>query len=487
MRRSTRRMLSYGTNATLVTFFVVALLVVLQGVADRHRFRWDISEDAASTLLPETMNKLRLLDMGSERVRITGFTAQTGKKDSYFKNRTLKDFLDELDYNSQVVEVRFVDFDKDRLTAEALGVTEYSAVVIQRGDERVDIKARNIFKNRGKKVEQSTEFVGEPAFNEAMAQILSKQQRVMYVLRGHGEFDLDSVEPEGLSELSKNAENEHYKLKSLDLLRDRGDGEAPRVPEDAAALLVIRPSSSFTAPEEDAVQDFLADGGRVLFALDVGLPSPQILGRLGVSSSSGVVMDTMRVFPYEDRPVPVYRPHPITEDLLDSKVVVVLSHVAPLHVVDPPPNGVRPTVFLKTSREGWIERGGPREKGSAVYQAEFDAEGPVDMAVALELAPGAGLVHKGKTMGRVAILGDADLLSNQFFLEGPGNSTIAVNLLRWLAGDDMRLSVVGKPTVVRKLALTERDTSMIRWMALGIGPLCVFILGAAVWAMRRGR
>jgi hypothetical protein len=221
--------------------------------------------------------------------------------------------------------------------------------------------------------------------------------------------------------------------------------------------------------------------------MDVGLPSPALLTRLGVSVPSGVVMDKMRVFPYEDRPVPVYRSHPITEDLVDSKVVTVLSHVAPLSLSDPAPAGLRAMPILRTSRDGWIDRGGAFEKGSAVYDPGIDVEGPVDMAVAIELPAGAGIVNKGRPMGRVAVFGDADFLSNRFLLDGPGNSTLAVNVLRWLVGDDMRLSVVGKPTVVRKLALSDRDTAMIRWMALGIGPLCVLMAGAAVWALRRGR
>jgi hypothetical protein len=487
MKRSLRRRLSFGSNATLMTLFVVAILVVLQGVADRHRARWDLSADASSALQPETLNKLRLLDQAGEKVRITGFTAQSGKKDSYFKNRVLEDFLDELDYHSQVVEVRFVDFDKERLTAEALGVSEYGAVVVQRGDERADIKARNVFKNRGNKAEKSVEFVGEAAMNEAFSEILSKQQRKIYVLAGHGELNMESTEPEGLSELAKEVEQEHYKLQTLDLLRQREEGAAPRVPEDAAALVIARPQTTLAAPEEDALASYIGDGGRVLLAMDVGLPPPHLLASLGVAVLPGVVMDKLRVFPYDDRPIPVARPHPITDDLVDSHVVTVLSHVAPLSVSDPAPGGAKISPLLVTSRDGWIDRGGRIEKGSAVYEPEIDGAGPVDMAVAVEIQPGLGLVHKGRTLGRAVVVGDADFMTNAFLSEGPGNSTFTVNALRWLVGDDVRLSAVGKPTVVRKLALTDRDTGMIRWMALGLMPLCVLMIGAAVWALRRGR
>jgi ABC-type uncharacterized transport system involved in gliding motility auxiliary subunit len=109
------------------------------------------------------------------------------------------------------------------------------------------------------------------------------------------------------------------------------------------------------------------------------------------------------------------------------------------------------------------------------------------MALALEMAPGQGVVLAGQPPGRAIVVGDGDLILNGMLSEGPGNATFLVNAFRWLAGDDARLSVVGRPTSVRKLALTEQDTAIIRWVALGLLPLIVIVLGAAVHVARRGR
>ena len=62
-----------------------------------------------------------------------------------------------------------------------------------------------------------------------------------------------------------------------------------------------------------------------------------------------------------------------------------------------------------------------------------------------------------------------------------------MNAFRWLLGDEARLSVVGRPTTVRRLALTAEDRGVIRWVALGLLPLLTLLLGGAVWASRRGR
>ncbi len=487
MRRSLRRRLSYGSNATLVTLLVVALVVLLYGLADRHRTRWDLSAEGANELPADMRHKLDLLDRDGRAVTVTAFTAQAGKKDSYFKNRALKDLLEEIDLRSNVVETHLVDFDRERLTAEALGVRDYATVVIQRGDERVDIRQRDLFRNQGKGADRSVAFLGEGAFNAALSQLMSSTRRVVYTLRGHGELDPEDAGPGGLSALQEALEQEHYDLEPLDLVRDTEPGLPPHVPDDAAAVLLARPRATLTDTEQDALGVWFSSGGRLLVLLDVGLPVPRIVDTLGLIRPEGYVMDRVRIFPFDDRPVPVYRPHAITEDLSEERLVTVLAHVAPLRASDPAPAGVRPVPLLRTSRDGWIDLGGALDRGSAVYEPGLDTEGPVDMAWAVTAAPGQGLVRAGRPEGRAVVVGDADCATTSLFQEGPGNASFFVNAMRWLVGDDARLSVVGRPTAVRRLALTEEDTTAIRWVALALMPLLIVIAGAAVWASRRGR
>ena len=488
MNRTLRRRLSYGGNATLVTALVVALVVLVYGVADRHRIRWDLTEEGANALQRDTLHKLRLLDTAGEPVDVTAFTHQAGKKDSYFKNRELKDLIEELQYASQTVHAHWIDFDRERLTAEALGVRDYGTLVVQRGQQRVDLRSRDLFRNRGKGEERELVFLGEAAVNQAFAQLLSDSRRVVYALQGHGEPDPESTDPDGLASLAEALEVEHYFLEPLDLVRDREDPlKAPTVPDDASVLLLAAPRAALTDPEHDAIMEYLGRGGALMVLTDVGQVRPRVLERLGVRVPDGYVMDQLRIFPYDDRPVPVYRSHPITEDLLDERLVTVLAHVAPLELADPMPAGVKGSALLRTGRQGWIDRGGAIERGAAVYEPALDQEGPVDMALALELAPGQGVVLPGQRPGRALVVGDGDLVRNGLLAEGPGNATFLVNAFRWLAGDDARLSVVGRPTAVRKLALTEQDTAMIRWVVLGLLPLIVAVLGAAVFAARRGR
>lgn len=483
-----QRRLATGVNAALVAVLVVAAAALLWLSADRHRVRVDLSADQASVLLPETTTRLRLLDEAGVPVVVTAFSAQSGKREAIFKNRALRDLLDELDHASAAVETRFVDFDRERLTAEALGVTDYGTVVVQRGEQRVDLRDRDLFRRVGKGDDQRLEFLGEAAVGRAFAQLLSDTRRVIYALVGHGELDPESREPDGLSDLAEALAREHYALKRLDLVRDaaaREDGRAPRVPEDAAAVMVARPRVALPPAEEDVLLAWLAGGGPLLLAVEPGGVTPGLLGRLGVAVPSGIVLDKLLLFPYPDRPVPRYKAHPITRDLSEALLVTVVSRVAPLQPAVPAREGVRASTLLETTRDGWIERGGAAPDGRARFDAEVDGAGPVTMALALEVGADSGLVRRGQA--RVVVLGDADALTNTLFAEGPGNPTFAVNAFRWLLGDDGRLSVVGRPTAVRRLTLTDEDRGRIQWMVLGLGPVLVVLAGGAVWASRRGR
>lgn len=488
MKNSTRRLLAYGSNATLVTIMVLAVLVLLYALADQFRGRVDWSEGSQNTLLPDTLAKLAILDAEGVPVEITAFTAQSGKPEAYFKNRTMKDLLQEIDRNSTSVSWRQVDFDKERLTAERLGVTQYGHVVIQRGQDRVDIKDRELFKRRGKVSDNQWDFLGEAAVDRALAQILTPRRRVVYVLSGHGDLDPEEQGPDGLSNLVEALDQERYDVETLDLLRTGREGEAPDVPEDAALVFVARPKADLTAQEEDVLLGWMGRGMPVLFAVDVGYPVPALLSRLGVSVPDGLVLDRELLFPYRDRPLPRYKPHPMVDELREDALATVLAAAAPVVAAEPPPAGVRPSPVLVTSRDGWIERGGGMENGLARYEPEFDGAGPVNFAVALEVSSESGLVRQGKSPARVLVVGDGDAFTNALLDEGPGNAVFAVNAVRWLAGEDRVLGVKVKRTAeVRRLALTEEETGTLRWVSLAVMPTLVMALGALAWASRRGR
>lgn len=488
MKQSLRRRLAFGGNATLVTVIVVLVFGLLYTLSDQYRVRWDFSEGASNTLQPDTLSKLRLLDSDGIPVTITAFTAQNGKEDSYFKNREVRDLLREIDNHSTSVTWRLVDFDKERLTAERLGVNDYGRIVIQRGEERVDIKDRKLFRRAGRGADRYMEFMGEAALSRGFAQLMTESRRVVYVLTGHGELSVDDVGPDGLSQFSALLDQERYDLLALDLLSTGRDGEIPQVPDDAAAVFVARPRAALTPQEDDILLSYLGRGGAILVAVDVGTPVPDILTRVGVTVPDGVVLDERYIFPSWDRPELLVKSHDITAEIAASKLTPILAHVAPLRTADPVPPGVRYEELLATSRTGWIERGGESREGRPVYDKDIDGAGPLTVAAAVTIFPGKGLVRSTRPPGRVSVIGDADMFTNALIDEGPGNALLAVNQVHWLAGEDKRLACGGGRTAtVRRLAITREELGTLRLLSLGLMPALVLLFGVLVWRTRRGR
>ncbi len=476
-----RRRLLAGADATLRSVLVVASLVFAAGLATRFRARVDLGFDQTSVLQPDTHHKLAQL-AGGPPVRITAFTSQPGRPDAALKDQRLRDLLDEVELAADDVEVRWVDYDRERLTAEQLGVTAYGVVVVQRGEQRVDLHDRALFQREGGP-EGALRFTGEPALARALAQLLTDRRRMVYTLVGHGEPAADSPAPDGLAELARLLSTDHIELRSLDLARDRTPGEAPQIPADADAVLVIAPTATIPSTEDDVLAAAVARGVPFLVALDTGTGVPSWLRRAGIRLGDGWIMDAVRVFPYVDRPIPRTRTHPITADLARQALVTVLPRVAPVMAAVPAQDGVITSTLLSSGDEAWTERGGAAVDGVPVHDPELDGPiGPLAMALAVELGPASGLVTRGDT--RVVVLGDADGLRNATLAEGPGNPTFVMNAMRWLLRDEAALSVVRPPAAARRLALTRAQLDTLRAGALAYGPLVALL---AAWVARLGR
>lgn len=488
MNQRWRRRLTHGSNASLVTVLGLAIVALLYVAAMQTRLRWDFTEEGRNTLSADMRAKLALLDADGVPVQITAFTAQRGHEDARVKDRFMRDMLREIGVNSTVVDWRVVDFDRERLTAERFSVTEYSHVVVQRGEARVDIRSRDLFRRTGTGASRRVMFSGETAFAGAFSQLHTPKRRVVYMLTGHAERSIADRGPSGLSDFADALGVERYDTEALNLMGVDSSIGAPSVPDDAAVVVISGPERALSNHEEDALLTFMGRGGGVMVAIDPAQPIPALLGRLGVSVASGSVMDTKVVYPFWDRPIPVLARHPVTEGLSSAGLYPVLAHVAPLSVADAAEEGVSMSPVLTTSRRGWVERGGEVVQGAPVYDDGIDGEGPVTMAVAAQLRPGTAWVRAGRKPARVMVVGDSEFMGNGLFLEGPGNSTFALDAVHWLAGADLRVASVGaRKQKARKLAISKEQLDTLRVVSMGVLPLMVGLLGAAVRWGRRGR
>jgi hypothetical protein len=465
-----------GANALLVAAFALVFLAAVSELASRFRWRLDLTEGRSATLLPETRAVLdRLADRGVE-VDVTAFSAQKRNADAWSKDRMMRDLLRELELASPRVHTKFVDFDADRRTAEDLGVDRYGQVVLAGAGTRVDLTEREMFRSVGKGADRELSFSGEDAFGKGLGRLLDSKVRTIYALRGHGEHEPYDRGLGELRTLSSLAENQGWRVRPLDLLRDAA-GEIPTVPDDAAAVIALGPTAPVGSGEEAALRNYLVRGGSIGWWTDGGRPSPAFFDDLGLSVLSGVVYDPAHVYPFEDRPLLSYGRHAITAPVSAEGLATVVAAAAPLAVE--PREGVTASVLLTTGGQGWIERGTERP---AHFDAGVDGAGPVAVAYALE-------VRRPNPLGggRLVVVGDTDVLTDEILGDGPGNASFLVNTLRWLVSAEEKGSVVARPGSVRRIALSPGQITATRAVVLGIVPLLPLIAALGVRAARRAR
>lgn len=468
-------------NELLVTALLVASLAVVVELADRHPVRVDLTEEGAETLDPDTLASLAMLEAAGSEARITAFSAQARDPGAALHDRELRDRLALLEQASPRVRVRFVDFDRDRVTAEQLGVSRYGGAVVEIGDQRVDLTDRDLFHYRTGATGREPSFIGEAALAAAIRRLISPDRRTLVLLSGHGEtpiFDRGLGELHGLAD---RAEEQGWTVRTVDLLRDAGPGRAPVVPSDAAAVVAIGPRAPLAPSEVQALRSFLGDGGGVGWFVEPRGELPSFLVELGVGLEDGIAMDPATQIPHLDRPLLRYGRHPITEVLGEQDLTTVAAGAAGLSTT--PTDGVEVSTLLQTGPRGWLERG--TEQPPTWTEGE-DEPGPVLVGVALGVISPHPAARPGRR-GRVVVVGDVDLLRDELIAGAPGNATFVTNTLRWLMGTETPMTRVGRPRRVRTLTLDEHQLDVVRLWLVGGMPLLAALVGVVVSRTRRTR
>lgn len=219
--------------------------------------------------------------------------------------------------------------------------------------------------------------------------------------QGHGQrFLVERSDPLGLATLAG-------------LFTERGNSvRSNATPLNDAALaeidiLVISGAfAPLTAAELDAVDRFLARGGRLAVMLHIGPTLAGLLERLGVVHSNGVIRDAEHTV--DGNPLNFRATRFAQHPLVDGLKWFNLYGAWALSAERPPALEI-----AGSSPHSWVDLNGDKQLGQG------DAVQSFGVLVAGEKGP-----------GRFAVFGDDALFQNQFLLGE--NLTLARNLVRWL-------------------------------------------------------
>lgn len=437
----------YGVNTTIMVMLLIGVIGLVEAVSYRHSSRLDLTENKRHSLAPQTIQLLGALKTDVNAVAFFR-SDQPGK-------RVAEDLFKQFGrYSNGKFTWRVVDPDREPGLARRYGIENYGTIVLET-------------KQKSEKVTDAE----EEKLTNGLVKVTREGKRVVYVVQGHGEHDLGNTERAGFSEAKGAMERANYEVKPLALARE---GKAP---EDATVILVPGPRTDLFPPELDALDAFMAKGGKVFLMVNPfqNEGMKKYLVKWGVELGDNLVIEPNPIGQLfgigpEVPIVQQYEGHAITRDLGGISTLFPLTRtVTPAKT---PPAGVTVQPLARTSAQSWGETNQEAlQRGTANPDAQ-DPKGPLPVAAVIT-----------KEKARLVVYGTSNLASNQF-LNVQGNKDFFLNTVSWLAEEEDQISIRPKDTKQTPVFLTSRQAQAAFLLPVIVLPGLV-IAGGIVAVVRR--
>lgn len=481
-------------NLVLQAALFLSLIGGLNYLALNYAWRFDLTEHRRYSLSPETLSYLRNLHLP---VRIVAtFTQDSDNAEAAQAYRDLSGLLREYTYATEGraagrVSVQYLDVYQNRREADQLNIEQPNVILFICGDKRrvVTLDELYRFENREKKA-----FQGEQVLTAAILDVSSPGKKKIYFLTGHGELRPDDVDPaRGLSVLADQLRLRNFDVEFLSLTAAR------RVPDDAALVIACAPQGRYDASEQEALRQYVGTrAGRLIVLLAPGIPHglDELFYDWGILVDDVVIFDTNpeSFSDNGDFILRAFTPHPITQSLIDFKLVLRLGLCRSVRP-DPgrsPGNGLEVTTLVATNPTAWGERSYLGARRIPEYNPGIDLKGLPGLPPANRLGV---MVASERTQvrdnlpfsvrtGRMVVIGTGDMLANDR-IASEGNLWLFLNTVNWSIERDTQLNIPARPIERFQLSLNQRELTRLRYSLLLALPGAAAFLGLFVYWSRR--
>ena len=465
----------------------LSLLLALNYLAARYFERFDLTEQGAYTLAPESKAYIREL---TEPVDIiVTITKDSEVRELQQIHRDLRKLLREYEFagrreDGNYINVEFVDIFRQRKRARELanryGLTREDSILVASGERSREIRQADLYTVEGGEIRG---FRGERAFTSAILEVTAAAPDTLYFLVGHGEMRLDDVDPlRGLSQVESFLRERNFQLATLDLSLEE------QVPDDADLVVVPSPQARLLPEEVEKLRRYMSErNGRMVVLLDPGRRHgmQELFYDWGVLVDDRVVIDTGPDFRAQggDLIVRRFAEHPITELLIEYQITALFGQPRPVRTDPAALDDERLKVeqLIGTSDQSWAERDfrGPDEP---TFDPGRDIRGPVSIATVSTRSAGSqlGITIPG---GRLVVFGNSDFIANNR-LQAFGNQTLFINAINWALDRSTLLNIPTRPLQSHQIVMSERDLrrSLLYFAAV---PASVAVFGLFVFLLRR--
>lgn len=450
------RQTKFAAYAATYVLVVIAVIVVVNVLADRYNKSYDATANKRYSLSEQTAKIVKGL---KQDATITYFNQST-------RFREGKDLLEEYKTLSPKVKVEYVDPDKDPQRARQSGIRNFGTAIVQVGDKKEEAKSMT-----------------EEGITGAFIRDLKSNTRTVCFVTGSGEHQIDDSDREGFSQFKQLLAKDDYETKAVDLL------QKPEVPNDCTTLVVAGPTRNYVQPEVDAIKAYVENGGRAFFMLDPPLKMGRsdiadndaltsLLQNWGVTVDKDLILDLSpvgQIFGLGPQVALVsnYSSQPIVSEIKRTATGFPLARS--IEIKNGDKTSVEKLFDSSTSSLATTNLSSNRIS----VQDPNNKKGPLTMAAA-------GTYNTGKpnSQGRFVVVGSSGWAANRF-LDFNGNSDLALNSVNWLSSDEDLISIRPKPPENRRVSMTQHQFNAVLVTSQFILPLIVVVAGFGVWWKRR--
>lgn len=478
------RQVRHGTVAFFSTLLVIGIISLIYILVAREVQVVDVTLDSRFTLDETTLKVLEAVKRSPHDLQVTAFytsadIVQREIDDQYFR-------LYETATNGKIKRV-YID------PLEQPGIAERYSNALAQG-ENIFLSYLN---EDGTVNFESTIIVGnqntqERSMTQAIAQLLSAGEFVVYFERSLGTLDPLNGEQQGMSTINNLTRGNGIITEALnleELAASEGD-----IPPDASALILGRPTRQMTEAEIAVVDRYLQSGGSLLILADIFFTDDMFLAEdtpfhtylkinFGISPLDLVVVDPAASgnTALDIASSQVYFENTIAANINvegdpDSRTLFRLAR--PIEVV--PHAFVSNGSVIVTSPYSW----GETNLDAVAERNEFEFNEGEDLQGQLATVAWA---FNEETGAKIVLIGDGDFVTNGQVESPSGNAFLFLDSLGWLTGFTEEISFGFQPILTTPLMFIDGQTlDLIAFITIVFMP-GVMLVSAGAIAWRRMR
>ncbi len=464
--KSTMNRLAFqgGSYSLLISTIVLALMIVINLLATNLPATVTQLDISSAQLYSITSNTKVVLNNLDEDITIY-WIVQSGEENSVLENlldkyESLSDHVTVVKRNPDVYPTFAEQYTDEDVTNNSL--------VVECGDKYRYISWSDIYEveysSYGTTLTRS--FDGEGCITSAINYVTSDELPLMYVLEGHGEWDLPDTFSEQLEKA--NVETDTLSLLTVD-----------EIPEDADVILIYEPQSDLSEAEVEMLSEWVYNGGKLLV-----ISGPvngedfenlnSLLEYYGVTVEEGIVIEesTDNYVSYPYLLLPNIESSTVTDALIEENYYVVMGICSGL-TIGSTSNGTV-TELLTTSSDSFSKVTG---YSLTTYDKEDDdIDGSFAVGVSIETDNDGELVW-------FSAVGFLEEGYNSY--SSGANVDLTINVISNMVGETDSLAISSRSLDYNYLTISDSTASLLKALMIGIFPIAYLCVGGIILWRRR--